>query len=296
MNSANEAPRVVVIGGANVDIQGRVSSAALVGESNPGRVTRSAGGVGRNVAHRLALIGVDTTLITAIGDDEDGRWLASVTSDAGVDLGRVIWSQQRTATYLAVLDENGEMVLAVSDMAVLTDLDVGAIEARAAIVDAADAVVVDCNLDESTLGAVAGRGRPLFVDPVSAAKAPRIDGVLDRVHTIKPNVAELAALTGRAVETDAAIEAAATSLVDRGVDRVVVSLGRHGVVVVDSSGAIARHASTASGSVASVTGAGDALLAGLVAAHVRGDDPATAVQTALDVAADAITSTGAVAD
>ena len=60
-------PEVVVIGAVNMDI-GAVSSAPLVArDSNPGRVSTSLGGVGRNIAHNLCLLGVDTAMVTALG-------------------------------------------------------------------------------------------------------------------------------------------------------------------------------------------------------------------------------------
>ncbi|MCA3574619.1 MAG: carbohydrate kinase, partial [Aestuariivirga sp.] len=61
--------RVIVIGGANVDIKGRSSGPFVQGTSNPGEVTVSAGGVGRNIAENLSRLGVSVSLFTALGDD-----------------------------------------------------------------------------------------------------------------------------------------------------------------------------------------------------------------------------------
>lgn len=287
-------PSVVVVGGANVDIQGRIDAAAIAGDSNPGRVTRSPGGVGRNIAHGVAALGIETALITALGDDVDGHWIAEITGAAGVDLADAVWSSKPTAIYLAVLDETGELALAVNDMAILGELDRAVVDDRWARIVAADVVAVDCNVEAETLAAVADCGRPLFVDPVSAAKAHRIDGVLDRVHTIKPNRSELAALTGRPVADAESVEIAARSLLDRGVGRVVVSLGVTGVIAVEPGGTIAMPPPVVVEPIGSVTGAGDALLAGLVSAHLRGLDTAASLRSALDGVAVAIRATGSV--
>ena len=58
---------VAVAGAVNVDIGGQ-SAGPLVGrDSNPGKVTVSMGGVGRNIAHNLRLLGVKVSLLTALG-------------------------------------------------------------------------------------------------------------------------------------------------------------------------------------------------------------------------------------
>ena len=46
---------VVVVGGANVDICGRSWEPLVPADSNPGLVSMSIGGVGRNIAHNLSL-------------------------------------------------------------------------------------------------------------------------------------------------------------------------------------------------------------------------------------------------
>ena len=61
--------RFYVVGGANVDVKCHISGAAILATSNPGRVETSVGGVGRNIAENLALLGVQPKLVTALGRD-----------------------------------------------------------------------------------------------------------------------------------------------------------------------------------------------------------------------------------
>ena len=63
------APYVTVVGGVNMDIGGRSAAALVDRDSNPGQVRMSLGGVGRNIAHNMALLGVDVRMLTALGDD-----------------------------------------------------------------------------------------------------------------------------------------------------------------------------------------------------------------------------------
>ena len=53
------APYAVVVGGVNLDIGGRSFGKLVPADSNPGQVRTSLGGVGRNIAHNMALLGMD---------------------------------------------------------------------------------------------------------------------------------------------------------------------------------------------------------------------------------------------
>jgi pseudouridine kinase len=265
----SDSDYVCVVGGANVDIEGRVPGPLEFADSNPGTVYRSAGGVARNIAENLAHLNVSTRLITAFGRDHHGSWLHAETAGSGVDLVDSIWSESApTATYLSVIDGDGEMAVAVNDMGVLAALTNAALDARQRTIGQAAAVVVDCNLTPESLGHVVSRlaHGPVFVDPVSSAKATRIAPYLASVHTLKPNRAEAGLLSGVDVSGKRGLRTAASALLDAGVQQVVISLAGQGVFFADAetSGTLAPPPHT----VASVTGAGDALMAGLVHAHL----------------------------
>ena len=285
----SDSDYVCVIGGANVDLEGRVTGVLRFADSNPGTVNRSPGGVARNIAENLARLNVSTRLVTALGRDEHGTWLHDETATSRVDLADAVWSESApTATYLSVIDADGEMVLAVNDMAVMASLDNAALDARRDTIIHAAAVVADCNLTPQSLGhLVTGLARgPVFVDPVSSAKAERIAPHLGSVHTLKPNRAEAALLSGVDISGPRSLRAAAGVLLDAGVQHVVISLGADGVFFADAetSGTLAPP----SHAVASVTGAGDALMAGLVHGHLAKLPLEHAVRFAL--AASAITA------
>lgn len=282
----SESDYVCVVGGANADIEGQVPGPLTAHDSNPGTVKRSPGGVGRNIAENLARLGVSTRFITAFGRDPHGTWLHDETASAGVDLADSIWPEGApTATYLSMIDGSGEMAVAVNDMEVLTALDTAALDARRDTISHAAAIVVDCNLNPESLGHVVGRlaGGPVFVDPVSSAKAKRIAPHLASVHTLKPNRAEAALLSGVEISGKRSLRATAGALIDAGVQRVVISLGVDGVFFADAatSGALAPPVHK----VASVTGAGDALMAGLVHAHLADLPIEAAARFALAAAA-----------
>jgi pseudouridine kinase len=115
---------VVVIGGANIDLRGRTTGEVLERHtSNPGKINVGSGGVGRNIAHNLALLSVPVTLLSAVGDDGEGIRILEETGKAGVKTDQMIISGEHpTGIYLAILDEKGEMEVAVSDMRILEEV------------------------------------------------------------------------------------------------------------------------------------------------------------------------------
>ena len=63
----------VVVGGVNVDIGGRSFANLVAADSNPGKVQSGLGGVGRNIAHNMSLLGLDVKMLSAIGNDVYGE-------------------------------------------------------------------------------------------------------------------------------------------------------------------------------------------------------------------------------
>ena len=80
------SPYVTVVGGMNMDIGGRPNQKLVGKDSNPGTVRMRPGGVGRNIAHNMSLMGLDVRLVTAFGDDVYAQKLAAVCGELGIDI------------------------------------------------------------------------------------------------------------------------------------------------------------------------------------------------------------------
>ena len=75
------------------------------------------GGVGRNIAHNMALLGMDVRMVTVFGADINAQKIAASCGELGIDISQSpIIPEGRTSTYLFITDEKGDMALAVSDM------------------------------------------------------------------------------------------------------------------------------------------------------------------------------------
>ncbi len=281
--------RVVVVGGAVVDVKLRIAGPPVPATSNPGVATHAVGGVGRNIAENLARLGTPTTLVAPVGRDVAGQSVLARTTQAGVDCTHLVRTAHPTGTYTAVLDDAGDLHIAVADMRATDELTVAELGAVPSLLVGAGALVVDCNLAVGVirwlLGAAAAEGVPVVLEPVSVAKATAARTALDGsvpLHTVTPNVDELAALVGRPVaDTVEDVAAAARVLHDHGVERVWVRRGTRGsllsVAVTGEPRRLVR-VSAPSVEVADVTGAGDAMTAGYVHALLSGGDAVEAAR------------------
>lgn len=269
--------RVVAIGGANIDVLGQAKTALAFGDSTLGEIHLSPGGVARNVAENLARLGLSAWLISVVGADAFGEQVLRVTAAAGVDVSAVARvAGARTGCYLSVHGPQGELAHAINDMAVLDSITPEVLASHLPLLGSAAGLVVDCNLSAESLTWLlnAPLDPPIFLDAVSAAKSLRVKPWLARVHALKLNVFEAQALLGcTACEGNAAerkqwVHNAMSQLHALGIANVVLSLGKHGAAWCDVAGQVGQSEANAV-DVVNTTGAGDALLAGLVFAHMR---------------------------
>ena len=275
------APYVTVVGGVNVDIGGRPAAALVARDSNPGAVLSSLGGVGRNIAHNMALLGLDVRLVTAFGDDLNAQKLAASCAELGIDISHSpIIPGGRTSTYLFINDERGDMALAVSDMEIYSHLTPQLLSQRRALLDGSQVVVLDTNIPEESIAWLAEEcSAPLFADPVSTAKAVKLKPVLGRLHTLKPNRLEAELLSGVPITDEASLERAADVLLETGLRRVFLSLGADGVFAADHSGRV--HLPCLPAELVNATGCGDAFMAAIAWAYLQGTDLAETARAGL---------------
>ena len=271
----------VVVGGVNVDIGGRSFAPLVEADSNPGSVSISLGGVGRNIAHNLSLLGTEVRMLTAYGDDLNGERVAASCSSLGIDLSH---AQQiaggTTSTYLYLTDPNGEMALAVSDMEICKQISPQYLAANLPLLQNAQIVVADTNIPAESLQYLAENCTcPLFIDPVSTTKAEKIRPILSRIHTLKPNKLEAELLSGIRIRTDEDLEAAAAKLLEMGVHRLFISLGAEGVYAAMGNQRV-RHPNLP-GNMVNTTGCGDAFMAAIAWAYLEGMDLASTARAGL---------------
>ena len=266
------ASYVVVVGGVNMDIGG-ISHAQLVSaDSNPGRVRISLGGVGRNIAHNMALMGLDVRMVTVLGGDFYAQKIVSTCGEMGIDISRSLRvADAITSTYLFISGPDGDMKLAISDMDIYSHLTPAFLASKLSLFNNAKLLVVDTNIPaESIAWLVEHVEVPVFADPVSTAKAEKLRPVLGKLHTIKPNRIEAELLSGVSITDERSLRRAANVLLKTGLQQVFISLGAGGVFAADQDRGL--HLPSIPGSMANATGCGDAFMAALAWAYMEGMD------------------------
>ncbi|MDP7376148.1 MAG: carbohydrate kinase family protein [Alphaproteobacteria bacterium] len=287
---------ITVIGGANIDISAKYSSAvAAAGDSNQGQISTSAGGVARNIAENLARLGSAVQLITGLGDDEFSIPVRTSLNLPLLDLS-ACYAPPNTSSdsYLSLYDIKGELVSAVNQMRLVNKLTPSYLQRFEAQITGATLIIADCNLPPDSIYWLAGLpDRPtLFFDGVSMEKITRLQSCLDRINGLKCNRLEAAALL------KCSVRATPDQLVDdlhqRGVEIVLLSLGSEGVQLGRSGQQLHFPLLEPPQTIASVAGAGDALLAGFLHNHFNGASDEAAMHFGLRAAQLSLTCTDAV--
>ncbi|MFC5509802.1 carbohydrate kinase [Massilia jejuensis] len=281
---------ILCIGAANLDRKLRAVQPLAMGTSNPAGAVESFGGVARNIAENLARMGAPTALITAVGNDSSGTALLAHAEGLGIDArGALKLDDAASGTYTAVLDHDGQMAVALADMALYDRITPGFLALREQQRAASSLIVADLNLTHDaiqTLQRDAARdGVALVIVAVSEPKMNRLPASLAGVRLLILNEGELGARLGRAAPDEAALAEACRALQAQGAQDVVVTRGARGVLFTGADGTVER-LDAAPADVVDVTGAGDAFAAGVVLSlHSGGSDLALACRRGLRLAA-----------
>ncbi|WFU49247.1 carbohydrate kinase family protein [Sinorhizobium terangae] len=265
---------IAVFGGAHIDRRGRISGVTAPGASNPGSWFEEAGGGGFNAARNLARLGHSVRMISPRGGDAAGEMVAAAAATAGVIDCPFTFLDRKTPSYTAILEGDGNLVIALADMELYQLFSPRRLQQRAIreIVAASDLVLMDANLPEETLTAlinVASRDDRIVAGiAVSPAKVTRFRKCVSGLSFLFMNEAEARALTGRDAEGAANWP---SLLREAGLGGGVVTRGGSAAVAFDRSEACLVVPPTLP-ALADVTGAGDALASGFLTARLSGLD------------------------
>lgn len=269
-----ETDYIVVVGGVNIDISGTSDTTLLGGDSNPGRVRITLGGVGRNIAENLCRMGCKVKMLTVLGDDLYAERIRWSCTELGIDLSpSLMLPGLRTSTYLCVNNADGDLYAAISDMEIYSRLTPDFLMTRLPVLNGAALVIVDANMPEEIIRCLCEHcTAPLIADPVSVKKAGKLTPYLGRFITLKPNRPEASLLTGVLINDMDGVAQAAQVFLDRGVTHAFISLGAQGVYYDNGKQSGIQPCCPAN--IVNTTGCGDAFLAGVSLGYVLGLDTA----------------------
>jgi pseudouridine kinase len=219
--------------------------------------------VARNIAG-LARLGTPVSLTTAIGDDAPGSALLAHAEGAGIDMrGTLRLPNTCSGSYTAVLDEHGEMMLALADMALYDAITAQLLASRQPRRALPALTVADLNLPRETLAALLADALrdavPLVMVAVSQPKMARLPQDLRGLRLLILNQGELATRVGAPLHTDADFAAACATVQQQGAQDLIVTRAGAGVIFTRAGGISQLPAPQAR--IVDVTGAGDAFAA-----------------------------------
>jgi pseudouridine kinase len=289
-------PLVVCIGASLIDLNFRYVNKPEYRSSNPSRLFRSPGGVVRNIAHHLALLGNKVELISIFGMDSDGDWLNKVCHSAGIGTSNSVFLSRNTGTYASFISTEGELIIGAVEDTINDDLDIPLLVSKADIILSADLVLADCNLSPAPLKWLISycdtKGIPLVIETVSVTKSQRLIKALPgKILMIKPNEDEIQVFRKtNSMETDN--DRIINELHELGVQYVWLSLASKGSFLSVNN----KNWSLKSPDVKIVdsSGAGDAATAGWIHAWLRDKDPLQCMKAGHALAAAVLESSGAV--
>ena len=280
----NRQPYALVFGVSVFDICGFTDNNYRSNDSNPGKVRTSFGGVCRNIAECMARVGVNTKFISVLGDDEAGLRMMDHSKVMNYDMSEsLIVKGGSTPTYMAILDEQGEMVSAVVDMKIIDAFTTDFIDSKADIIKNSEYMILDSDrpdIVEYIIKTFSGDTK-FILDPVSAAKAELVKHLIKYFHTIKPNRYEAEIMCGFKIHNDEDLRRAGKYFKDLGIENVFITLDEDGIYYNNGEREGKLKANDAK--VVNVTGAGDSFVAGIASGYMNNVDIVDTVKYAISM-------------
>ena len=221
------------------------------------------GGKGSNQAAMAAKLGAEVTIVAKLGRDPLGEITLKNYETLGIDTSYVSWDDEHFSGVAPILvDDEGRNIVVIVPGANFA-LSPDEIRKASRAIQTSHVVVGQLEIPvESTLEAfriAKAAGIPTILNPAPAATIPsELFGLSD---IVAPNETEAQLLTGMAVDTLENVEDAARTLLARGPDAVIITLGQRGALLLDAEGV--GHVPTTEVNAVDTTGAGDAFIGSL---------------------------------
>ena len=274
-------PRIVVVGSANIDLVTYTDLFPRPGETIFGReFSLGFGGKGANQAVAARLCGADTAMIARVGDDLFGPATIRNFADRGIDVTHVKVTPGVSSGVAPIfVESSGQnriwVVKGANDQLKPADVD-----AAAGLIEQADYVVLQLEVPLETVFYTLRFARAHGVRTIlNPAPGQALDlEAASFADYVTPNETEAEALAGIPVVTLDDAKACAQRLLDRGLPRVVITLGANGCLLATAIGM--QHIAPFTVTPVDTTGAGDAFTGSLACFLAEGCPEAEALSRA----------------
>lgn len=227
--------KILVIGSSNTDMVVKSATLPIPGETIlGGEFLMNPGGKGANQAVAAAKLEGDVTFITSVGTDVFGKEALKGFEHHGIDTSFVLQQPKLpSGVALIMVDEKGENCISVASGA-NNALDKKAIDKAKASFDKASYLLMQLEVPLETVNYAAEKAFDqhiqIVLNPAPAQKLP--DELLAKLYMITPNETETKLLTGVDVTDEVSAIKAANILREKGVNTVIITLGKKGAFVV----------------------------------------------------------------
>lgn len=264
---------IIGIGTANIDVYGKSASKIKIHHDLPAEIYTSVGGVTRNILVNYALLGGKAKMMCAIGNDIFADAILNDLKKNGIDVSNVVKTDKyHTSTFMQVQDDDNDMYLALCDMSSMKQITSKYLKDRKEVILNSKLVIFDPSIDESvikTLISICKDKVPIYVDPISDNYALKLKPHVKYFTCIKPNRSELECLSGIKIKDDKDVYKACESIIKQGTKEIFVSLGRNGILYMDSSGNKIRSKFKKKYNAVNASGAGDAAMAAIIYGYIH---------------------------
>jgi len=289
------AGKIAIVGSNMVDLITYTDRMPLPGETiEAPRFEMGCGGKGANQAIAAARLGADVMMVTKVGDDIFADNTIRNFETSGIDT-RFVDRVPGTSSGVAPIfvDPSGENCILIVKGA-NAELSPADVDRAADALKECDLILMQLEVPLETIYYTiafgAKHGIKTLVNP-APAPADLDSTKIEQATFLVPNQTELATISGMEVNSLADAEAAARSLIARGVKTVIVTLGGDGALLIDGNNE-AVHVDPVSVKPVDTTGAGDAFIGSFARYYAESHDIKAALNMAVRYAADSITRPG----
>ena len=273
-----DTQQVLVIGTVFVDCKGYAADSYVPLGRNLGSVRFVHGGVGRNVAENIGLLGLPVSLVSSVDKTALGVEVRRRLSASGVDTSNMAeMDALGMGMWLVVLDGRGELAGSISQMPDLTGMRQTINDHGPEIFKNSSHIALEIDLDEhiaaQSLRLARENGRPVYGLPGNLDVVMRRPDLLEGMESFICNHVELGRLNAREFQTGDIAEM--TEILPEwagrmGLRNAVVTLGPDGAIYFESKTKETGHEPACRVEVCDTCGAGDAFFAGCVYGQIQG--------------------------
>ncbi|MDH6363036.1 pseudouridine kinase [Enterococcus sp. PF1-24] len=280
----NENQQIVCIGGANVDRKIHSQAAIQPYTSNPANSSQSVGGVARNIAENLGRLGWPVAMLTVAGKDADFN-LIRQESEHYMDLSFVEQKETvATGSYTAVLDDTGNLFVALADMDAYQLLTPELFKSKEKLLRNAKCIIADLNCSSESLEYLLTFGKelqkPVIFIPVSSPKIKNLPKDLSGLTWLITNCDESETYFNCKIKSQADWQQVVEKWLALGIENVIVTKGTDGALAGNQQGERIHQPALTVEHLVDVTGAGDAFCAAIVDAWLDNHSLKEALQQA----------------